>query len=117
MCIAARISLGCQLSPLIGVLFLNAPDAAAARLRLFYYSLHRRHPHSGTNPMLEALGLEKHPDTLLGYHFSLAGLTVAKQTLRNFIEKTSQLNGPQQAIYARGFRRPTRLPIEAVTGK
>jgi len=59
---AVRISLGCQLSPLIGVLFLNAADAAAGRLQLFNYSLHKRHPHSGTNPMLEALGLEKHPD-------------------------------------------------------
>ncbi len=32
-CIAARISLGCPLSPLIGALFRNAPDVAAARLR------------------------------------------------------------------------------------
>ncbi len=35
--------------------------------------------------------------TFLGYHFSLAGLTVAKQTLSNIIEKTSQINGPQHA--------------------
>ena len=52
-----------------------------------------------------------------GYHFSLAGLTVAKQTLSNIIEKTSQLKGPQQATYARGSRRPTRLAIKAVTAK
>ena len=30
------ISLGCPLSPLIGGFFLNALDAAAAKLRLFY---------------------------------------------------------------------------------
>ncbi len=85
------------------------------------YPLHRRHPHSGTNPLgnfavpsrwstrcFGALGLEKHSDKtfigriergfdFLGHHFSLAGLTVAKQTLSNFVEKTSQLNGPQPA--------------------
>ena len=45
---------------------------------------------------------EKHPDKtfigkiercfdFLGYHFSLAGLAVAKQTVANFIEKASRL--------------------------
>jgi len=111
-CIAARISLGCPLSPLIGALFLNAPDAAAARLRLFYYSLHRRHPYSGTNPLATSRcrqvstgcsgrSVWRNIRTFLGYHFSLAGLTVAKQTLSNFIERTSQLNRPQPAaLYA-----------------
>ncbi len=54
------------------------------------------------NQVLGALRLEKHPDKtfigriergfdFLGYHFSRAGLTVAKQTARNFIEKASRL--------------------------
>jgi len=52
--------------------------------------------------VLGALALEKHPDKtfigriersfdFLGYHFSRAGLTVAKQTIANFIEKASRL--------------------------
>ena len=51
---------------------------------------------------LEPLSLEKHPDKtfigriergfdFLGYHFSPAGLTMAKQTIANFIEKASRL--------------------------
>ena len=54
------------------------------------------------NQMLRALSLEKHPDKtfigriergfdFLGYHFSPAGLAVAKQTITNFIEKASRL--------------------------
>jgi hypothetical protein len=54
------------------------------------------------NRVFGALGLEKHPDKtfigqiergfdFLGYHFSPAGLTVAKQTIANFIEKASRL--------------------------
>jgi hypothetical protein len=54
------------------------------------------------NQTLGALSLEKHPDKtfigriergfdFLGYHFSPAGLTVAKQTMANFIEKASRL--------------------------
>jgi len=54
------------------------------------------------NQMLGALALEKHPDKtfigriergfdFLGYHFSPAGLSVAKQTITNFIEKASRL--------------------------
>jgi hypothetical protein len=51
---------------------------------------------------LGALSLEKHPDKtfigriargfdFVGYHFSPAGLAVAKQTNTNFIEKASRL--------------------------
>ena len=54
------------------------------------------------NQTLGALSLEKHPDKtfigriergfdFLGYHFSLGGLRVAKQTIANFIEKASRL--------------------------
>jgi RNA-directed DNA polymerase len=54
------------------------------------------------NETLGTLSLEKHPDKtfigkiergfdFLGYHFSSAGLTVAKQTITNFIEKASRL--------------------------
>jgi hypothetical protein len=66
--------------------------------------------------------------TLLGYHFSLAGLTVAKQTLSNFIEKISQLledprgwqlrrsqkSDPAWGIASLGFFRIT--PSTAVLG-
>ena len=54
------------------------------------------------NETLGTLSLEKHPDKtfigkiergfdFLGYHFSPAGLTVAKQTITNFIKKASRL--------------------------
>ena len=53
------------------------------------------------NQTLGALSLEKRPDKtfigriergfdFLGYHFGPAGLTVAKQTITNFIEKASR---------------------------
>lgn len=100
--------------PLIGAFFLNALDAAAARLRLFYIRFmddililaptHRqlRRAVKTVNRMLGALGLEKHPDKtfigriergfdFLGYHFSREGLTVAATTIANFIEKASRL--------------------------
>lgn len=54
------------------------------------------------NQTLGALSREKHPDKtfigriergfdFLGYHLSPAGLSVAKQTIANFIEKASRL--------------------------
>src|SRR5437588_1237504 len=54
------------------------------------------------NQTLGMLRLEKHPDKtfigriergfdFLGYHFSPAGLAVAKKTVANFIEKASRL--------------------------
>jgi RNA-directed DNA polymerase len=108
------ISLGCPLSPLIGAFFLNALDAAAAKLGLFYIRFmddililaatrwQLRGAVKVVNQCLVALSLEKHPDKtfigriecgfdFLGYHFSPAGLTVAKQTITNFIDKASRL--------------------------
>ena len=108
------ISLGCPLSPLIGGFFLNALDAAAAKLRLFYVRFmddililaptrwQLRRAVKVVNQTLGALSLEKHPDKtfigriergfdFLGYHFSPAGLTVAAKTIANFIEKASLL--------------------------
>jgi hypothetical protein len=67
------ISLGCPLSPLIGGFFLNALDAAAAKLRLFYVRFmddililaptrwQLRGAVKVVNRMLGALGLEKAP--------------------------------------------------------
>jgi len=66
------------------------------------------------NQRLAALGLEKHPDKtfigriergfdFLGYRFRLAGLTLAKQTIANLIEKASRLYEQKKA--PRGFSR------------
>ena len=108
------ISLGCPLSPLIGAFFLNALDAAATKLRLFYIRFmddililspsrwQLRRAVKLVNQTLGSLSLEKHPDKtfigkvergfdFLGYHFSPAGLTVAAKTIANFIEKASRL--------------------------
>jgi hypothetical protein len=102
------ISLGCPLSPLIGGFFLNAHDAAAAKLRLFYVRFmddililaptrwQLRGAVKVVNQILGALSLEKHPDKtfigriergfdFLGYHFSPAGLSVAEKTIENFL--------------------------------
>jgi len=108
------ISLGCPLSPLIGAFFLNALDQAAAKLGMFYIRFmddililapsrwQLRRAVRLVNQTLGMLNLEKHPDKtfigkiergfdFLGYHFSLAGLRVAKKTIDNFIEKASRL--------------------------
>ena len=108
------ISLGCPLSPLIGAFFLNALDAAAAKLRPFYVRFmddililaptrwQLRGAVKVVNQLLGALRPEKHPDKtfigkiergfdFLGYHFGPAGLRVAKQTITNFIKKASRL--------------------------
>jgi hypothetical protein len=108
------ISLGCPPSPLIGGFFLNALDAAAAALPLFYVRFmddililaptrwQLRRAVKVVNQILGTLSLEKHPDKtfigrvergfdFLGYHFGPAGLTVAKKTIANFIEKASRL--------------------------
>jgi hypothetical protein len=108
------ISLGCPLSPLIGGFFLNALDAAAAKLRLFYIRFmddililaptrwQLRGAVKVVNQILGTLRLEEHPDKtfigriergfdFLGYDFSPAGLTVAAKTIANFIEKASRL--------------------------
>lgn len=108
------ISLRCPLSPLMGGFFLNALDAAAVKLRLFYVRFmddililapthwQLRRAVKVVNQMLGMLSLEKHPAKtfigriergfdFLGYHFSPAGLAVAKKTIDNFIEKASRL--------------------------
>ena len=108
------LSLRCSLSPLIGAFFLNALDAAAAKLRFFSGRFmddiltlaptrcQLRSAVKAVNQMLGALRLEKHPAKtfigriergfdFLGYHFSPAGLAVAKKTVANFIEKASRL--------------------------
>ena len=62
----------------------------------------RFHDNCLRNRVMGTLSLEKHPDKtfigriergfdFLGYHFSPAGLTVAKQTITNFSEKASRL--------------------------
>lgn len=108
------IPLGCPLRQLIGAFFLNALDAAAAKLRVFYIRFMddililaptRWQLRGAVKVVKETLGklsLEKQPDKtfigriergfdFLGYHFSPTGLAVAKQTIANFIEKASQL--------------------------
>jgi hypothetical protein len=108
------ISLGCPLSPLIGGFFLNALDAAAAKLRLFYVRFmddililaparwQLRGALKVVNQTLGMLRLEKHPDKtfigriergfdFLGYHFSPAGMKIAAKTIASFIEKASRL--------------------------
>jgi Reverse transcriptase (RNA-dependent DNA polymerase) len=106
--------LRCPLSPLIGAFFLNALDTVIGRLRLFYVRFmddililastrwQLRGAVKAVNQVLGGLGLEKHPDKtfigriergfdFLGYHFSPAGLAVAKQTVATFIGKASRL--------------------------
>jgi hypothetical protein len=108
------ISLGCPLSPLIGAFFLNRLDSALEKLGLFYVRFmddilvlaptrwKLRGAVKAVNQVLECLGLDKHPEKtfigrvergfdFLGYHFSTAGLSVAKQTVINLIQKASQL--------------------------
>jgi RNA-directed DNA polymerase len=99
---------------MIGGFFLNALDAAAGKLRLFYVRFmddililaptrwQLRGAVKMVNQTLGTLDLEKHPDKtfigriergfdFLGYHFSPAGLTIAKETVAKFFEKASRL--------------------------
>jgi hypothetical protein len=108
------ISLGCPLSPLIGAFFFNRLDAVLEKLDLFYVRFmddilvlaptrwKLRRAVKAVNQVLACLGLDKHPEKMficrvergfdfLGYHFSTAGLPVARQTVINFIEKASRL--------------------------
>jgi hypothetical protein len=73
------------------------PDANSELRRTF-----RRLSDAVATKQAECLGLEKHPEKtfigrvergfdFLGYHFSKAGLSVAKQTVINFIQKASPL--------------------------
>ncbi len=108
------ISLGCPLSPLIGAFFLNSVDDAMKKLGLFYIRFmddilvlartrwQLRRAVKLVNQALASLAVEKHPDKtfigriergfdFLGYHFTREGLSLAKQTIVNFIEKASRL--------------------------
>ena len=106
--------MGCPLSPLIGAFFLDTLDARMERVGLFTVRFMddivvlaptRWRLRKAVNVVNQTLGLlryEKHPDKtfigrikrgfdFLGTHFSPAGLTVAKQTVANFMEKASRL--------------------------
>ena len=90
------ISLGCPLSPLIGAFFLNALDAAAAKLRLFYIRFmddililartrwQLRVAVKVVNQTLAALSLEKHPDKTfigrIGRGFDFGSLKVLRSS-------------------------------------
>ena len=112
------ISLGCPLSPLLAAFYLHELDrimaARAKRDGLFYVRYmddilvlaptrwKLRRAVKAVNGVLEALGLEQHPDKtfiglisrgfdFLGYHFSPDGLTLARRTIENFLQKVSRL--------------------------
>ncbi len=114
------ISLGCPLSPLIGAFFLKALDERMGKLGLCYVRFmddivvlsptrwKLRKAVKVVNQVLGSLNLEKHPDKtligriergfdFLGYHFSAAGLAVAKDTLVRFVERAARLyeQGPR----------------------
>jgi hypothetical protein len=99
---------------LIGAFFLNRLDAALEKLDLFYVRFIGRYPGSrthaleasersegrqsglgmfrfGQNPEKTFIGRVERGFDFLGYHFSRAGLSAAKQTVINFIERASRL--------------------------
>ncbi len=108
------ISLGCPLSPLMGAFYLDDLDRRMAKTGLFYVRFmddilvlaptrwKLRGAVKAVNAMLGSLRLEKHPDKtfigridkgfdFLGYHFSRAGLTVARATIEKFVERAFRL--------------------------
>jgi RNA-directed DNA polymerase len=108
------ISLGCPLSPLIGAFFLDNLDRRMTATALFYIRFmddilvlaptrwKLRRAVRLVNEILGALRLEKHPDKtfigriergfdFLGYHFSRAGLGLAKATIQKFSERAARL--------------------------
>ncbi len=108
------ISLGCPLSPLIGAFFLKALDDAMAKLGLFYVRFmddwlimsptrwRLRNAVKIVNQVLVALRLEKHAGKtfigridrgfdFLGYRFSPSGIAAAKETIRKFVDRATQL--------------------------
>ena len=108
------IALGCPLSPVMGAFFLRAVDQALGKLGLFYVRFmddivvlaptrwKLRAAVKALNQALGALRLEKHPGKtfiggiekgfeFLGYHFSPQGLTLARQTIENFLERAIRL--------------------------
>ena len=108
------ISLGCPLSPLIGAFFLKELDQRMARSGLFYLRFmddilvlaptrwKPRKAVKAVNEVLGSLRMEKRPDKtfigriergfdFLGYHFGQEGLSVAKTTIENFVERAIRL--------------------------
>ncbi len=108
------ISLGCPLSPLMGAFYLDDLDRRMAKTGLFYVRFmddilvlaptrwKLRGAVKAVNAILGSLRLEKHPDKtfigkidkgfdFLGYHFSRAGLTVARATIEKFVERAFRL--------------------------
>jgi RNA-directed DNA polymerase len=108
------ISRGCPLSPLIGAFFLKQLDDRMERLGLSYVRFmddilvlsptrwRLRKAVKVVNQVLGFLRLEKHPEKtfigriergfdFLGYHFSRKGLTVARETLKRFVERATRL--------------------------
>jgi len=108
------ISRGCPLSPIIAAFFLYSLDTRMERSSVFYVRFmddilvlattrwKLRHAVRQVNQAFSELGLNKHPDKtfigriekgfdFLGYHFSPAGLTVAKATIQKFVERAYRL--------------------------
>ena len=108
------IALGCPLSPVMGAFFLRAVDQALGKLELFYVRFmddivvlaptrwKLRGAVKAVNQTMGALRLAKHPGKtfigriekgfdFLGYHFSPQGLTLARQTIENFLERAIRL--------------------------
>ena len=108
------ISRGCPLSPLMAAFYLHELDVALAKEPVFYIrymddilvlakTRHKlRRAIASVNSVLSSLKLIKHPDKttmghicrgfdFLGYHFTRAGLSPARETVRNFLTKRSRL--------------------------
>ena len=105
---------GCVLSPLIGAFFLDCLDRQMQGLEIFYVRFmddfivlastrwKLRRAIKVVNQFLHGLKLDKHPDKtfvgrtekgfdFLGDHFNTHGLSVAKQTLEQFVERATRL--------------------------
>ena len=118
--IKCGIPRGCPLSPLLGAFFLAELDEVLERRDLFYVrymddvlilSKRRwtlRRAIKRLNSTFKALRLIKHPDKtfigriekgfdFLGYHFSRAGLSVAKETVQRFVERATWLYEQERA--------------------
>ncbi|MGH2669822.1 MAG: reverse transcriptase domain-containing protein, partial [bacterium] len=108
------IPLGAALSPVIGAFFLTELDRAFERRGLFYLRFmddvvvlapsrwKLRRAVAALNGVLDALGLEKHPDKtfigrvergfdFLGYCLSPAGLGISRPTVLAFLERAIRL--------------------------
>ena len=113
------ISLGSPLSPILGAFFLAELDQRLEGTGLFYVRFmddilvlaptrwKLRRAVRVLNQVQSSLKLEKHPEKtfigriekgfdFLGYHFSRAGLTVARATLENFAARAIRLYEQEQ---------------------